>query len=336
MGDFKLLKATKTGSAIKLTSNEYSWDDGLLTTTSLGNAPTGMSPIDTYEYSGNKRDDLILSYSNGVALYGAAGTGSTAAPTVNTGFDPPVLISDLESFSTFEEDRTYVAHGDLFGGSGEETVLQSASGELFFVSYDSANQQFQETESRSFNTSKWTLFGAGDLDKTNDQDELAFVSNDGAVALWKISDTGTFNGAHTVGVLNDLDWKPIAIADITGDAVDDIVFAHATSRKVAYWEMDEFGRSQGGHIISQLDQTKDWQLIDVTDLDGDDDADMLFVNPTDGQVAAWKMELGRVAEGRILDTYDPSTTTIVSGHLAAFDTDIPFVTTFAPLVAGTS
>lgn len=337
MTTFSLTTATKSGSSIRLAKNKYNWEDGLESSTSLGTAAVGMSPLDTFEFSGNQREDLVLSYSNGIALYGAAGLGPASSTTEVTSYDSPLLMAELEGFSSsslISTDRTYLTHGDVLGGSGEEAVLQSSSGELSFISYDSANQQFQEVTCRSFNSNDWTLVGVGDVDLTNEKDEAIFQSDGGTVAAWKINDSGAYQSAHVIGALSDTNWKAISVADMNGDGIDDLVFAHSESRKIAYWEMDEYGRSTGGHIIGQLDPTKDWKLVNIQDLDGDSDADLLFVNPTSGEVAAWRMELGRVTERRVIDSYDPETTTIVSGHLAAFGSDLSFVSTFAPLTAG--
>lgn len=319
---------TSGGSSLRTERRDFSWEDGLLTTTTLGTVPAGLSPIDVAELTGNSRVDLLTADQTVSYLYVNPGLGSTSTSTSSTvtSWGSPIQAAELAGFGPFSSDASYVGHGDIMGGTGEELITVSSTGVVQLHSYDSANQTFTQTDVKTINTSKWTMIGAGNVDQTSVKDELIFYAEQtGEIAVWTVSDTGKFELGYVIGTARDQNWKPIALADLDNDGDDEIVWAHATKRQFAYWDTDKAGRYVDGRIIGELRSGSDWKLVDVKDLSGDNQADMLFVNSETGSIGAWRLEDGRVVEAKTVATYSPSTTAVIDGRLPTFRNPIDFL-----------
>ncbi|MFH7244831.1 MAG: FG-GAP-like repeat-containing protein, partial [Spirulina sp.] len=88
-------------------------------------------------------------------------------------------------------------------------------------------------------------------------------------------------------------------ADFNNDQTPDILWRHRTAGETVLWRMEgtNFG-GDGSFLTPSVDAS--WNLAATADLDGDQDADLLWQHQTTGQAAYWIMQGSDLVQGDIL------------------------------------
>ncbi|HZT43749.1 MAG TPA: choice-of-anchor tandem repeat GloVer-containing protein [Chthonomonadaceae bacterium] len=124
----------------------------------------------------------------------------------------------------------------------------------------------------------------------------------GQIALWYM------NGTAATGVYvyppQDLHWRLVGSGDFNNDSLPDLVFQNTTTGRMAVWYMENNdivafsnGAPSTDYIYPQ--PAPGWKCVGINDFNGDGYPDLLFSNPTTGQLAVWFMspQFGNYAEG---------------------------------------
>jgi hypothetical protein len=159
----------------------------------------------------------------------------------------------------------------------------------------------------------WVLVGSGDFlgaDPAADQDRPAAVLPQDGLAdlLWHNAVTGQLSiwaaqrvepgkdpfpapQRHAVPSLPP-DWVPLAVADLDGDALPEIVWRqNAAVGYLRYWHMSGLAHTEG-ELNPNRTQAQNWTIMGAGDFDGDGFDDLLWRNTTDTsqQLVIWLMQ----------------------------------------------
>ncbi|MER3432528.1 MAG: hypothetical protein C4288_03635 [Leptolyngbya sp. ERB_1_1] len=115
-------------------------------------------------------------------------------------------------------------------------------------------------------------------------------------ASWKMNGT-TIAGAALYNQLPG-EWQVQGVADLNADGEDDLILRNMSNGYVAYWQFKGGERVSGGYV-ADTSIPLDWQIAAVKDLDGDQQADLVWYNAKAGQVALWTLRDGKVVNGNL-------------------------------------
>ncbi|MBE9012947.1 VCBS repeat-containing protein, partial [Pseudanabaenaceae cyanobacterium LEGE 13415] len=86
------------------------------------------------------------------------------------------------------------------------------------------------------------------------------------------------------------------IADLNADGEDDLIWRDSTNGRTYFW-MFRGGEAVSGAPVSANTIPPDWRIAAVKDLDGDQQADIVWHNANGGQVAIWMLRDGIAVNG---------------------------------------
>ncbi|MBP2316966.1 FG-GAP repeat domain-containing protein, partial [Azospirillum soli] len=156
----------------------------------------------------------------------------------------------------------------------------------------------------------WKVEGAADFTGDGKADILWRNGTSNQVLLWTM-DGGTVTSASTVEVNGAAaapaqTWKVEGTADFTGDGKADILWRNGTSNQVLMWAMNGAsavsGANTGAVTYTGLGtaNVSGLRVEGVADASGDGKADVLWRNPTSGQLTLWRLNGTAVASDTAL------------------------------------
>ncbi|MGG6268697.1 FG-GAP-like repeat-containing protein [Leptolyngbya sp. AN03gr2] len=134
---------------------------------------------------------------------------------------------------------------------------------------------------------------------------------------WKIN--GATLGAETQYPAQPSNMQIQGIADLNADGEDDLIWRDANDGRTYYW-MFKGGEPVAGDRVSQNIIPPDWQIAAVKDLDGDQQADIVWHNANGGQVVIWMLRDGRAVNGSLFTVgggWNPVAAADMNGDLKA-------------------
>ncbi len=189
-------------------------------------------------------------------------------------------------------------------GVSDIAVFDEAS-RTFSVIADQADGSFSKYQiDAPVTDTSWKCLGTGYMNVGNVQDVL-WVHETGEVGVWLVD--GAEKTHQTVAAAVD-GWKFLAIADVTGDGRDNIIWQHTTGTVLA-WESGANAAHSGDKVLGGVD-TAQWNFAGTGDVTGDGAHDILWRH-NGGLVGFWNssddswVSLGSADEHwQILETGD--------------------------------
>ena len=227
----------------------------------------------------------------------------------------------------FQSDTNWhvIGMGDFDGDTHNDDILwrnaQTGDSEIWRLSPDG---NAQRTGFFATTDLTWKIAGLGDLDGDGHTDALWWKQSTGEVIVYytqyPVGGNGEFVGRTTqsFGPVSDLNWTVAATGDFDGDAVDDVLWHNGATGENVIWFMSSsraIRNAQYTYTVSDLN----WQVAGAGDFDGDGKADLVWWNPTTGDVVVWLMD-----GANILTAAHVTTVNNTSWHIEAlgdFDGD---------------
>jgi hypothetical protein len=106
------------------------------------------------------------------------------------------------------------------------------------------------------------------------------------------------------------DWALRSVSQVDNFGLDDLVWQntdpnYAIPGLVAFWTLDPNGAPVAAGIAG-APGSFNWQIAGITDLDGDQISDLIWVNHSTGQIAAWRRGNQREVSSVVLGGFIPA------------------------------
>ena len=133
-------------------------------------------------------------------------------------------------------------------------------------------------------SSGWDLVGVSDFNRDGHRDYVLFNPTTRLTAIWYLSGGTLLGGAFGPSVPNG--WQLLTTADFNGDGQPDYVLYNAGTHQTAIWYLNYFNTAIiGGDSGPTL--PNGWDLVGVSDFNGDGHRDYVLFNPTTRLTATW-------------------------------------------------
>jgi hypothetical protein len=183
-------------------------------------------------------------------------------------------------------------------------VAVDAAGNLFIA--DTGNNRIREVTSGAtvvtVNADPWTLAGTGAFMGPGTTDMLWFNQTSGVAKLW-IMTNGAVSSTPILGSVPS-GWKILAIGDFNGDGTSDLLWYNQTSGLVGEWLIQN-GAIQSCATLGSVAPGAGWKFLGSGDFNGNGTPDLLWYNPTSGQVGEWLIQNGAVQSFTALGNVAP-------------------------------
>jgi hypothetical protein len=139
----------------------------------------------------------------------------------------------------------------------------------------------------------WTI-GSGKM-RPGSADTFVNISGTGQILLTNFSTSnGSIVSLSTVnGPVVGPNMIGQGLADLDGNGKKDIVFRHADTGAISYYNFD--GDTYLGQLlINTTPVTLEWDLLGFADLNGDGDDDIVWRHNGNGNVVSWNMQAGGI------------------------------------------
>ncbi len=134
----------------------------------------------------------------------------------------------------------------------------------------------------------WQVVGVGDFDGDRVAEILWRNLTTGAIDLWRLTQALPPVQGSRIAQLGNGRLRFAAVADVTGDGVDDIVLHNTHTGRVALWRMGGLRRQEAKNFGTPLNVN--WRVAGVGDFNGDKRADLLWRNGVTGDATIWLMD----------------------------------------------
>jgi hypothetical protein len=149
----------------------------------------------------------------------------------------------------------------------------------------------------------WQVVGSGDFNRDGRADLLWWDRASGALQVWPFTGTD-FGSPLPLGPNTsqpDLSWHPEAVIDEDADGDADILWQHAVSGALVYWQMEwQAGAVQhttGAYLTPAALTDSCWKLRAVGDFNGDGYDDLLWHHQSSQRSVMWLLRDGQRSEG---------------------------------------
>ena len=237
-----------------------------------------LRPDAQNDFNGDGRSDILWRNDNGQlvdwlgnAVGGFAGNGAHSA-------------------STEPADWQVAATGDFNGDGRVDILWRSTSTGAIADWLGTASGGFAGNGANSTSSiaTAWQVAGIGDFNGDGRSDILWRNPTTGQIADWLGTANGGFagNGAHSANAIS-IAWAVAGIGDFNGDGFSDILWRNTTTGRIADWLGTPNGGFTGNGANSGSGVSASWRVAGIGDFNGDGHSDILWLNPTTGQVTDW-------------------------------------------------
>jgi len=146
----------------------------------------------------------------------------------------------------------------------------------------------QATPKPSFAGFFWRAVGMADFDGDGGTDILWQDLLSGRLSVWRMNGTDRTATLTPAPSSAGKGWRPAATADFDGDGKPDILWQNHSTGRLVLWLMN--GAARTASVTpnpSSVGET--WRAVGAADFNGDGKPDILWQNPTTGQLVVWYM-----------------------------------------------
>ncbi len=214
----------------------------------------------------------------------------TGAITNSLGQANGGFASNAANFwTTIPTSWSVIGTGD-FNGDGRADLLwrNPTTGEITNW-IGQANGSFVGNDANFYTTipTSWQVVGTGDFNGDGRDDLLWRNGSTGQITDWLAQANGSFvgNDANALGTIGT-SWQVAGTGDFNGDGRSDILWRDNTGAVT-----NSLGQSNGGFASNAANFwttiPTSWQIAGTGDFNGDGRADILWRNPTTGEITNW-------------------------------------------------
>jgi hypothetical protein len=97
------------------------------------------------------------------------------------------------------------------------------------------------------------------------------------------------------------EWEVQGVDDLNGDGEDDLLWRNMNTGDVAYWLFKDGVRVDSGISFGNA-VPLDWKIVALKDLDGDNNADLVWQNANQGLIGLWTLKAGKFVSSGTINT----------------------------------
>jgi VCBS repeat protein len=160
----------------------------------------------------------------------------------------------------------------------------------------------------------WRIVGTADFNGDSKPDLVWQNQTTGQIGLWFMDGITLLS----VSLLNppqvtDTNWKIVATGDFDNDSQPDLVWQNQATGQMGVWFM--IGASLSRLSLFNPPQVSDtsWRIVGMRDLNGDNQADLIWQNQVTGQIGVWSMRGVSVSS---VSFFNPSQVTDTNWRIA--------------------
>ncbi|MGD1873612.1 MAG: FG-GAP-like repeat-containing protein [Mastigocoleus sp.] len=271
-----------------------------------------------------------------------SGNGNAGAP-VNNEYNnwrrvenpgDPNDISQLEpNDNNGIEDYAHIIGNQTAGTIGEWNDLQNnetlagfeSNGYLVEYGGSQGDPELNFTANLTLNvadeagSSNWEVKAVEDFGADSKADILWYENTTGEVGLWQMDGTTATSKTLIDTVAPSSNWMIADAADTNGDNQADILWYNNTSGEVGLWEMDGGTALTQNAIGDAVNPASGWKIVEMADVDGDKNSDIIWRNDTTGENGVWRLNGQEILEQNTIATVADTNWEIVGA--ADFDGD---------------
>src|SRR5208282_5415740 len=184
-----------------------------------------------------------------------------------------------------------------FNGDGIDDVLwtsASSSGVQTDIWELNANGQWMASVSPGTHPAGYTVAGVGDWTGSGTDGILWYNSSTGDTDEWQLSN-GQWAASVDLGAHPGSGWQIAGVGDFFGNGIDDVLWTNSSNGRVQtdIWELNSNGQWMAS--VSPGTHPAGYQVVGVGDFTGSGTDDILWYNPTTGDVDEWLIANGKWA-----------------------------------------
>ena len=145
---------------------------------------------------------------------------------------------------------------------------------------------------------RWRVVSTGDLDRDGHEDFI-FQHENGTVAVWYMRGLTMLSG-DAITTVADNRWRVVGLEDFNKDGWLDLVWRHSGSGEIAIWYMNNRQQVSGVTVAFSVTDV-DWEIVGISDVNGDGLPDFIWRNRSNGLLSAWMMSNASLLDGVALN-----------------------------------
>jgi hypothetical protein len=136
----------------------------------------------------------------------------------------------------------------------------------------------------------WKIVGTGDFNSDGKSDILWHNTVTGNIVVWFMNGMSvTATGGLSWQVAESSGWKIVGTGDFNRDGQTDVLWHNPTTGQVGPWYLDGTNVTGTGLLSWAVAESSGWKIVGTGDFDNDGQTDVLWHNPTTGQVGYWSL-----------------------------------------------
>ena len=267
-----------------------------------GSIPSGYQVAGTGDFNGDGTSDI---------LWHNASTGDTQEWLISDGG-----WTGTVDLGAHPGNFQIAGVGHFFGNGIDDVLWTSSSGggqvqtDIWELSFSG---QWQASVSPGNHPAGYNVVGVGDFNGNGTSDILWQNPTTGDVDEWQIAD-GQWAASVDLGAHPGSGWAIAAVGDFFGNGIDDVLWTNSSGGQVQtdIWELGSTG--QWAASVSPGSHPAGYNVVGVGNFTGNGTSDILWQNPTTGDVDEWLINNGQWAGSIDLGSHPGSVQLSGIGH----------------------